>query len=678
MRNKILTGCLALSAVAFSAFTYHAYLKGVDTASMDKSADPRQDFYQYANGTWVKKNPVPPSEARWTSFNVLAEKNTALLHKVLRDASAEKSPAAGSNREKIGMFYRIAMDTVKLERDGLKPVNDLLKRISEASDHSQLAHLVGEMHRKGINTFFRFEVVQDIKNSTNYICWLEQSGLGLPDRDYYTKSDDKAEKIRNAYKDYVNEMFTRFGIEASEGMMPADKIMLMEMELAHASMTRTERRDREKQYNKFPLGQLTETAPEFPWDPYMEAIGVRDKAVREIIVAQPEFFKTIGKMFGRETLPALRQYMQWKVINASASFLNSEVSRRQFDFYGKTLTGAKEQKPRWKRVVAAANSLIGEMLAEEYVKAAFSPQSKVRVSEMVENLRSAFGERIQKLTWMSDETKMKAQEKLTAFNRKLGYPDQWKDFSRLEIRDDSYLQNNFRANEFEWNEMTGKIGKPVDRLEWEMLPQTVNAYYNPAMNEIVFPAAIMQPPFFDPAADEAVNYGAIGAVIGHEFSHGFDDQGSKFDANGNMNEWWTSEDREKFNARTRKLVDQYNQFLVEDGVAVNGELTLGENIADFAGLTIAYDAYQIYLKSHKREVIDGLTPEQRFFIGFAQVWKNNATPEYLRQQVVTDPHSPGRFRVIGPLSNMPAFYEAFKVKEGDKMYRNIAERAEIW
>ncbi|MEI6508856.1 MAG: M13 family metallopeptidase, partial [Bacteroidota bacterium] len=511
-----------------------------------------------------------------------------------------------------------------------------------------------------------------------------QGGLGLPDRDYYFKEDEKSQNIRAQYKEYIASMLSihRLSPVNADGSQNQTKypeiIFNIESNLARVCMTRVERRDMEKQYNKKSISELKSLTPSIDWDVYFNEIGITQKNITNIVVQQPDFFLHINQAFKDVSIDDWKVYLEWKVVNATSGYLNSKLSSRSFDFYGKLLTGTKEQKPRWKRVVSTANSMIGELVAQEYVKVAFSEDSKRRINEMVDNLRDAFRGRIEKLEWMSPETKTKAIEKLQSFNRKLGYPDKWKDYTELRLTPESYLQLYYTSSEFEHIKMIDKLGKPIDKSEWEMLPQTVNAYYNPVNNEIVFPAAIMQPPFFNPLADDAVNYGAIGAVIGHEFSHGFDDQGSKFDSHGNMNNWWSDNDKQKFEAKTKILADQYNKFSVEDKVFVNGQLTLGENIADFAGLTVSYDAYQRSLKGKSKVNIDGFTPEQRFFIGFAQVWKNNSRPEYLRQQVMTDPHSPGRFRVLGPLSNMPEYYSAFGVKSGDKMYIDEKSRAKIW
>jgi putative endopeptidase len=660
------------------AFVYKEIQKGVDVQSMDKKANPRKDFNQFANGNWMKNNPIPETESRWTSFNVLAERNYDLLHTILLNAANTPNPVEGSNVQKVGDFYRIAMDTAKLEREGFGPVMKDFAAIMVIPDGKDAIRYAGEMHRKGLPAFFSFGVGQDIKKNDEYTCYLSQGGLSLPDRDYYLKDDEKSKNFRKEYVIHIANMFKLMGTGADEATKTGEEILALETRLAKASMSRVERRDPDKTYNKRTLDELKSAYPNINWKAYFDQVGLPAQFQNTFIVGQPLFFEELNSVVATTSIFTIRKYCKWKTISATSSYLSDAFASESFRFYSAVLTGTKEQKPRWKRSVNSANSLIGELVAQEYVKVAFSEESKKRLNEMVDNLRAAFKVRIEKLDWMSAETKTKALEKLASFNRKLGYPDKWMDYSKLEIKYDSYLANYYRAATFEFEYDLNRLGKPVDKSEWGMLPQTVNAYYSPLMNEIVFPAAIMQPPFFDPAADDGVNYGAIGAVIGHEFSHGFDDKGSKFDAQGNLNNWWTDADKDKFNARTKIMVEQYNAFKVEDSLNVNGELTLGENIADFAGLTVAYDAYMLSLQGKEQKKIDGFTPQQRFFIGFAQVWRANTRPEYLRQQVLTDPHSPAKFRVLGPLSNMPQFYEAFGVKPGDAMYRNDSIRVKIW
>lgn len=674
---------LILSAVVLvisSAFVYKELNKGVDVAALNTKAKPQEDFYDFANGGWIKNNPIPASEGRWTAFNIVAERNNELLKRILENAALSQS-ITGSNTDKIGTFYRVAMDTVMINKYQFRPLMPLLKQIDEINNTEQLIGVIADLHLKGIPAAFNFDVSADVKNSTMYAPYLAQGGLGLPDKDYYLVENERNKSILLAYRDYISYLFrslSKSGMADPIGPeKSAELVIEFEKGLAENSMSRTQRRNMELQYNPFAMEELKSRFNNLNFELYLKRLGVQQERIQKMIVMQTDFFNYLNNYINAD-LNIWKVYLKWKVVNATAPYLHDDAVNANFNFYGKKLTGTKEQKPRWKRVIAHANNMIGELVAQEFVKVAFTPESKQRVDEMVDNLREAFRDRIQKLEWMSEPTKLRALEKLNSFTRKLGYPEKWTDMSGLEIVTSSYVDNYFNSSKF-WNIYNfNKLGTPVDKMEWEMLPQTVNAYYNPVNNEIVFPAAIMQPPFFDPNADDAMNYGAIGAVIGHEFSHGFDDQGSKYDAMGNLNSWWTEEDRAKFDERTKVLVDQFNKFEVLDSVYVNGELTLGENIADLAGLTVAYDAYQRYLKNKPRKMIDGYTPEQRFFIGFAQVWRGHARPEFLRQQVLTDPHSPARFRVMGPLSNMPQFYEAFGVKPGNAMYRNENQRVKIW
>lgn len=673
MKLKTILGG-TLSVVFASAFIQATLPKGVDVASIDKGVAPQKDFFLYANGNWIKNNPIPAAESRWSAFNVVAEKNNTLLKSILEKAAANTTAQAGSSAYKVGTFYRLAMDTAKLEQQKFNEIRNLITEVNEIGTTEQFVIFLAKLHKIGIPALFNAEVSQDVKNSNSYALYIAQSGLTLPDKDYYLKTDARSETIKAEYKTYIESLFALY---ESTNEDDVNSIIEKEFLLAKSSMSRTERRNMDKQYNPMRMIDLKEKYTNIPWTVYFKTLGVNVAENEKIIVMQPDFFAQVDRLLGENTNTWL-PYLKWKILNATAPYLHQQVVNLNFNFFGKTLTGAKEQKPRWKRVIASANNQIGELVAQEYVKVAFTPESKARLNVMVDNLRESFRERITKLDWMSAATKTKALEKLNSFTRKIGYPDKWTDMSGLEISNKSYIQNIFNSNTFWFKYNLAKLGKPVDKSEWEMLPQTVNAYYNPVNNEIVFPAAIMQPPFFDPKADDAVNYGAIGAVIGHEFSHGFDDQGSKYDAQGNMNDWWSAEDRKLFDARTQVLVNQFNKFEALDSVYVNGELTLGENIADLAGLTVAFDAYQRSLKGKQRTMIDGYTPEQRFFLGFGQVWRGHAREEFTRQQVVTDPHSPAKFRVLGTLSNMPQFYQAFGVKPGDNMWKADSTRAKIW
>ncbi len=673
MKNKIILAG-AITALSASAFIYATVNKGVDVAAIDKSVAPTNDFFSYANGNWIKNNPIPESEGRWSAFNIVAERNNLLLKTILEDAAKNNAALPNSNIYKIGIFYQTAMDTAKLEQQRFDMLNPLLSKIKNINNTGDLISTIAELHMMGISAAFGFDVSQDVKNSNENIAYLAQGGLGLPDKDYYLKADERSVLIRQGYQKHIQEIFKQI----DGNVNPSDLALILDLEtsLARSCMSRTERRNMEIQYNLVYMQEFSNQCTNIDWRRYFSKIGIEGELNR-FVVMQPEYFNQLNMLFMGD-LKAWKLYLKWRVLNTTAPYLHKDAVNANFNFYGKMLTGTKEQKPRWKRAIGYANSMIGELVAQEYVKVAFTPESKKRVNVMVDNLRESFRERINNLDWMSAATKVKALEKLNSFTRKLGYPDKWTDLSELEVSRESFVTNYFNSSKFWFKHNLDKLNKPVDKSEWEMLPQTVNAYYNPVNNEIVFPAAIMQPPFFDPKADDAVNYGAIGAVIGHEFSHGFDDQGSKYDAQGNLNDWWTETDRKLFDARTKILVNQFNGFEVLDSVFVNGELTLGENIADLAGLTVAYDAYQRSLQNKSRTNIDGFTPEQRFFIGFGQVWRGHARNEFLRQQVVTDPHSPARFRVIGTLSNMPQFYQAFGVKQGDKMWLADSTRAKIW
>jgi putative endopeptidase len=674
MKNKLIIGS-AIVVLTTSAFIYNTVNKGVEINSIDKKTPPVNDFFQFSNGNWIKNNPIPASEGRWTAFNIVAERNNILLKQILETAAQTKNADPESAQGKVGIFYRVAMDTNQLNNQGFNSIIPILKQIDQITNPTEIAERIAQLHMMGIPAAFGFDISQDVKNSNIYTTYLAQSGLGLPDKDYYLKSDNRSQDIRKAYVNYVNEMFTM--ATGQNDVNIGKNILQFETEMAQNCMSRTERRNMEKQYNPVTPEELYNKYSNIAWVQYFERIGLNTNKVTHFIIMQPDYFLHLNSSM-LSNLDVWKTYLKWKVINTSSPYLHSKAVNANFAFYGTKLTGTKEQKPRWKTVIGHANNMIGELVAQEYVKIAFTPESKKRVNEMVDNLRESFRDRINKLDWMSDPTKAKAIEKLNSFTRKLGYPDKWTDLTQLKVSRESYIANYFNSSEFWFKYNLNKLGNPVDKDEWEMLPQTVNAYYNPVNNEIVFPAAIMQPPFFDAKADDAVNYGAIGAVIGHEFSHGFDDQGSKYDAQGNLNDWWTAEDRKLFDERTKVLVNQFNQFEVLDSVFVNGELTLGENIADLAGLTVSYDAYMRSLLGKQRTNIDGYTPEQRFFIGFGQVWRGHARPEFLRQQVVTDPHSPAKFRVLGPLSNMPQFYNAFGVKKGDGMWRDESARAKIW
>jgi putative endopeptidase len=657
--------------------TFKAPNTGIDIKNIDSTAKPVDDFYQFVNGNWMKNNPVPESESRWGSFNELSDKNQAKLKTILEEAAADKAAPAGSNKQKIGDFYSVANDSVKLNADGIAPLKDEFTSIDNIKSTEDFIKAVAHLHSIGVGSLFGGYIGQDPKVSTEIITQLGQGGISLPDRDYYTNTDERTKGIQKAFIKHIENMFVLLGDKPDVAEKNAKVVFAIETNLAKASMTKIEMRDPEKQYNKKTLKELGELTPTFNWTMYFDANEI--KGISNVIVAQPDFFKAMNAAIKTVSMSDWKTYLRWGLIDQTASKLSDNLVNEHFDFYGKTLLGIPALKPRWKRSLEATDASLGDALGQVFVEKHFTQESKDRVAEMVKNLIAAYRVRIASRDWMSEETKKAANMKLDKVMLKLGYPDKWKDYSSLDIKRDSYVQNFLRANVYGFKEMVNKLGKPVDRTEWGMTPPTINAYYNPTMNEIVFPAGIMQPIFFNPDADDAVNYGAMGAIIGHELTHGFDDEGAQFDADGNLKNWWTETDKANFKKKTDMLVSQFNSYIAIDSMHVRGELTLGENIADLGGLTISYYAFKKSLEGKPApEKIDGYTAEQRYFMAWAQGWRGNMRPEYLKNMVQTNPHSPGNFRGNGPLSNMQEFYDAFGVKEGDKMYRPKAERAEIW
>lgn len=647
---------------------------GFDISNMDQSIDPKQDFNNYVNGSWIKNNPVPSSETRWGSFNEVDERNQTFLKEILVNAARVTDAKKGSNIQKLGDFYATAMDSARLNSRGVEDVMPHAQTIDAISDYPSLFQTMGKLGKYGIRGIIGFYVTTDSKNSNQNICYASQSGLSLPDKAYYLTPGEPYDEWLEQYTAHVATMLGFLREENTEEK--AKNIVVLEKMIAEITMDRAIARDPDTTYNKMSYADLKALNPMIDWDGFLSAAG--GITFDSIIVSQPYFYKELGAIMNVTPINTWKSYLKWKLISSSAGYLSDEIAQESFNFFSGVLRGAKEQKPRWKRAIETTDRSLGEILGQEYVKVAFSQEAKDQVNEMVDMLTQAYEERIKQLDWMSEETKKKALEKLSSFQRKLAYPEVWKDMTALEVERDSYIKNIYRAREFWTNYMLSKLGKPVDRNEWGMTPSMVNAYYNPSKNEIAFPAGIMQPPFFDAKADAAVNFGGIGSVIGHELSHGFDDKGSKYDAHGNLNNWWTENDREKFNGRTTLLGDQFNNFVVLDSVNVNGQLTMGENIADLGGMTMSYYAYQKYLEKYGRDTLEGFTPEQRFFIGWAQVWRMNFTDQELLRRINTDPHSPGMFRANAPLSNFRPFYEAWGVKEGDGMYRNDDVRVEIW
>ena len=653
--------------------------KALDPGNMDLTVRPGDDFYQYANGNWLKNNPVPPAYSSWGNFRILAECNSYQLIDILEQASRDKNAPKGSNVRKIGDFYAAGMDKTKIEAEGVTHLQKIFKRIADLKDKKELPGIMAYFHSRGFRPLFSFFDGQDPGNSNMTIAWLSQGGLGLPDRDYYLEENERSKKIRKEYVNHILKMFELLKESPEQAAQSAKTVMALETRLAKASMTRIQRRDPKATYNRKTLAELDKMTEHFNFAGYFKAAGLPDPG--DINTAQPEFFKEVSAMVQQVSLDQWKTYLRWNLIRSAARFLSSPFANENFRFYGKILSGRKQMMARWKRVVGVTSSLLDEAVGQLYVEKYFPPQAKTRAFQMVMNFKDALGERIKKLDWMSAETKQRALEKLAAFKVKIGYPDKWVDFSKLEVKRDAYILNVMRARYFGFMLQLEKIGKPVDRGEWHMSPQTVNAYYHPMLNEIVFPAAILQPPFFDFTADDAVNYGGIGAAIGHEMTHGFDDQGRKYDKYGNLKDWWTKDDEERFNKRAEVLEKQYDEYVAVDDVHINGKLTLGENIADLGGLSIAYDAFLKTLENNKdsaNKKIDGFTPKQRFFLAWAQVWRRNLQKETLLMKIKTDVHSPAKFRTIGPLTNLPIFYEAFDVKPGDTMYRPEKDRVKIW
>jgi putative endopeptidase len=649
--------------------------KAIDPANMDTTVRPQDDFYHYANGMWIKNNPIPGSEVRWGAFNELQDNSYKKLKVLLEEASAANAKK-GTNEQKVGDFFATAMDSAAIEKQGLSTLTDELNLVSGIKTKDDVLAVAAQLQRKALAPMFTFYVYQDQKNSSAYIPYVDQGGLTLPDRDYYVNNDARSKEIRTAFVSHLEKMFTLMGDEANAAKANAQTIVRLETRLAKASKTRVELRDPQANYNKMTVAEVNKITPNIDWAKHFDRLKLAKS--ESFIVGQPKFLAELDKMIATENIDAWKTYLRWHLVASLADNLNNAFVQESFSFNGKVMNGAKEMKPRWKRVLGDIDNAMGEALGEVYVKKYFSDDAKKRCLEMVNNMQAVYRERIQKLDWMTDSTKTQAIAKLDVFITKIGYPDKFKDYSKLEIDRSSYARNVLKANEFAFDQMINKLGKPVDKTEWGMSPYTVNAYYNPTINEIVFPAGILQFPFFDPQADDAVNYGGIGAVIGHEMTHGFDDQGCQYDKEGNLKNWWTPTDEKCFKEKTTVLVNQYNAYTVLDTVHVNGELTLGENIADLGGISIAYDAFKRTAQGKANEKIDGFTADQRFFFGWAQVWRQNITKENLMQRIITDPHSPGQYRSNGPLSNMVEFYEAFGVKEGDKMWRPEAERLKVW
>jgi putative endopeptidase len=644
---------------------------------MDRSVDPSTNFYLFADGQWLKDNPVPPDKSRWASFTELAERNWFLIHEILNAAAlSQEALPPHSPRREVGDLFTSVMDTNRIEQLGLKPLAGDLKQIDRVQSAKDLFALLADFHQRGIGGIFDAGFGPDEKNSSIYAVELSQGGLSLPDRDYYLK-DSFAEKLK-LYHDHVRKMFELLGEKPADAEAHAAIVIQLETELAKASRTRVDLRDPNKNYNKFIGGELAAKTPGLLWNVYFEERNLAKPAYE--IVGQPEFFEAVNQLVEQRPISDWKVYLRWHLLHGSAPFLPAAIERENFNFFGKVLSGQPEQEPRWKRAAHIIDGTIGEALGQLYVEKYFPPEARARMNDLVENLKSVFHDRLEKVPWMTAETRSKALAKFARFTQKIGHRDKFRDYSAVSIRRDDLLGNVRRAAVFESRREIARVGKPVDRTEWDMTPETVNAYFNPQQNEIVFPAGILQPPFFDMTMDDAVNYGGIGVVIGHEMTHGYDDQGRKYDADGNLNDWWTEADAKSFDDRAQLVVNEYNAFEPLPGLHVNGKLTLGENLADLGGVNIAYEALQRALAKDpaKRKTIDGFTPEQRFFISFAQIWRTNVRAAEAQRLVTVDPHSPGQFRAYGPLLNVQAFYDAFDIRPGSPMWRSPEQRAIIW
>ncbi|MBO2589304.1 M13 family metallopeptidase [Shewanella algae] len=648
---------------------------GIELENFDHQVRHQDDFYYSVNGKWLATTPIPADKSNYGAFSVLYEESQAALKQIIEEAAAKPNKAEGSVEQKIGDFYAAYMDSTLTDQLEIAPLKGQLADIAKTASHADIAALMGKLLTDGSGIPFGFYVNNDAKNSSQYGVYLYQSGLTLPDRDYYLKDDPKFVANREAMREYVRNLMSAAGYPHADAA--AANVANIELFIAQSQWSRVESRDANKAYNKMSLKELQQLMGGFDFDGFAKAAGLTGKT-QDVIVRQPSYFEKLGAEFGKFPVSAWQDYLAFHLVDSYAGLLSQQFVDLHFDFHSKTLMGIQEQKPRWKRAVDGADQVIGELVGKEYVARHFQPEAKARMESMIKNLIKGFEVSIDELEWMTPETKKAAQEKLSKFTYKIGYPDKWKDYSNLEIKADDLVGNYQRYARFEYQDMLAKLGKPIDRSEWHMTPQTVNAYYNPVMNEIVFPAAILQPPFFNMEADDAVNYGGIGAVIGHEISHGFDDQGAKYDGDGNLRNWWTDKDREEFQKRGAQLSAQYSQFEALPGKFVNGDLTLGENIGDLGGLTVALRSYHLSLNGKEAPVMDGLTGDQRFFVGWSQVWRRNYRDEELGRRLLTDPHSPSHYRAMGTPRNVEGFYKAFDLKPTDKMYLSEEDRVKIW
>ncbi|MBC7984563.1 MAG: M13 family metallopeptidase [Candidatus Obscuribacterales bacterium] len=667
----LLAACSSDRAVAPAAT---ALSSGVRTQNFDTKQRLQDDLYRHVNGQWLAATEIPADKSNYGVFSALSDKAEQDLRAIVEQAAGQQD--ATGDQQKIGAFYASFLDEAKIEELGIKPLESELKRIDAIRTPRDLAVAIGRLQRIGVGQPFAYFVGIDEKNSSTYISYVYQNGLGMPDRDYYLSEDAKMQAIRDKYRAYLGDLLVAAGSSERDAKAAAERIAKLETQLAKAQWTRVENRDANKTYNKHTIAEAQKLTPAFDWRAFLE--GAASPKVDAVVISQPSFFKAFDLAVQQVPLAQWREYLRYKVIDSYAMYLPSRIVNIDFEFGGRVLSGTAELRPRWKRGVQAVENSVGDMLGRVYVERHFSEDAKQRVQALVTNLQKAYAAGIDQLEWMSAATKQQAHAKLAKFTPKIGYPDKWKDWSALEVRRDDLIGNVMRAAQIEYDREVAKIGGPVDRTEWHMNPQTVNAYYNPPANEIVFPAAILQPPFFDVNADDAVNYGGIGAVIGHEISHGFDDQGRHYDGDGNLKSWWTDADDREFRKRADALVKQFSAYTPLPEAHINGELTLGENIADLAGVAMAYRAYKLSLADNPAQVLDGYTGEQRFFIGYAQVWARKYRDDELRKRLLTDSHSPSEYRVNGIVVNQPAFAEAFALKEGDKLFVPPERRVKIW
>lgn len=671
----VAAGMVAMSGCSKSPVKETVKVDAINLANLDTTVAPGTDFYQYACGGWIEKNPLKPEYSRFGTFDQLRNDNEEQLRTLINELGTTPQEA-GSVAWKIGTLYEMGLDSVKLNNEGMAPIKDQLEAIQRLGTKADVAKMVAVLHKEGMAPFFALFVDADEKNSSMNIVQLYQAGIGMGDRDYYLLDDEGTMKMRDAYKQFINRLFTLTGASPEQAEAAVNAVMKIETGIAEISFSREDLRDSQKNYNKIKLDEFKAKNNPIEWDVYFESMGLME--IEYLDAKQLPFYGALDEFLKNVSIDEQKYYLAFNLLNAATPYLSDDFVAAEFDFYGKTMSGKQEQKPRWKRSLSTVNSSLGEAVGQMYVAKYFPASSKEKMLTLVGNLQKALSERIAGLEWMSDETKAKAQEKLSAFIVKIGYPDKWRDYTALEIKDDSYWANVCRSNIFEMDYMLAQAGKPVDRSRWGMTPQTVNAYYNPTTNEICFPAAILQPPFFNPDADDAVNYGAIGVVIGHEMTHGFDDQGRNYDKDGNLSDWWTAEDAVRFTERADRLVQQYDDIIVVDSVHANGRYTLGENIADQGGLLVSHLAYLNSLNGKTPTPIDGFTNEQRFYLGYATLWGQNIRPEEILRLTKIDPHSLGKWRVNAALRNIDTFYSAFDIKEGDLMYMMPADRVVIW